>query len=62
MRQIVIILGEGWTGGTSGLPSNEQTSKALTYKVPGVAAFSDDIRDAIKGSVFDSVDNGFILI
>ena len=56
----IIILGEGWTGGTSGLPSNEQTSKALTYKVPGVAAFSDDIRDAIKGSVFDSFDNGFI--
>lgn len=56
----IIILGEGWTGGTSGLPSNEQTSKALTYKVPGVAAFSDDIRDAIKGSVFESEDNGFI--
>lgn len=56
----IIILGEGWTGGTSGLPSSEQTSKALTYKVPGVAAFSDDIRDAIKGSVFDSFDNGFI--
>ena len=56
----IIILGEGWTGGTSGLASNEQTVKALTYKVPGVAAFSDDIRDAIKGSVFDSFDNGFI--
>lgn len=56
----IIVLGEGWTGGTSGLSSGEQTSKALTYKVPGVAAFSDDIRDAIKGSVFDNVDNGFI--
>ena len=56
----IIILGEGWTGGTSGLASNEQTTKAQTYKVPGIAAFSDDIRDAIKGSVFDSFDNGFI--
>ena len=56
----IILLGEGWTGGTSGLASNDQTRKALTYKVPGVAAFSDDIRDAIKGSVFDSYDNGFI--
>ena len=56
----IIILGEGWTGGTSGLVANEQTNKRVTYKVPGVAAFSDDIRDAIKGSVFDSFDNGFI--
>ena len=56
----LIILGEGWTGGTSGLIANEQTNKRVTYKVPGVAAFSDDIRDAIKGSVFDSWDNGFI--
>ena len=56
----IIILGEGWTGGTSGLAANEQTNKRVTYKVPGVAAFSDDIRDAIKGSVFDSFDNGFI--
>ena len=56
----IIILGEGWTGGTSGLVANEQTNKRVTYKVPGVAAFSDDIRDAIKGSVFDSYDNGFI--
>ena len=56
----IIILGEGWTGGTSGLIANEQTNKRVTYKVPGVAAFSDDIRDAIKGSVFDSFDNGFI--
>lgn len=56
----IIILGEGWTGGTSGLSANEQTNKRVTYKVPGVAAFSDDIRDAIKGSVFDSFDNGFI--
>lgn len=56
----IIILGEGWTGGTSGLSANEQTNKRVTYKVPGVAAFSDDIRDAIKGSVFDSYDAGFI--
>lgn len=56
----IIILGEGWTGGTSGLIANEQTNKRVTYKVPGVAAFSDDIRDAIKGSVFDNGDAGFI--
>ncbi len=56
----IILLGEGWTGGTSGLASNEQTSKARIFKVPGVAAFSDDIRDAIKGSVFENEDNGFI--
>ena len=56
----LIVLGEGWTGGTSGLLANDQTNKRTIYKVEGVAAFSDDIRDAIKGSVFDNLDTGFV--
>ena len=55
----IIILGEGWTGGTSGLETSKQTNKRVAYKVPGVGVFSDDIRDAIKGGVSDT-SKGFI--
>ena len=57
----IIIIGEGWTGGTSGLPSYNQTLKASMYKIDSdIAAFSDDIRDGLKGNVFDDDDTGFI--
>ena len=57
----IIILGEGWTGGGSLLGANEQSLKKNTYKFEEmqVAAFSDDIRDGIKGSVFLNTDAGF---
>lgn len=56
----IIIYGEGWTGGTSALSSDKSALKVSTYKMEGIAAFSDDIRDGIKGSVFDSLDKGFV--
>ncbi|HWT73957.1 MAG TPA: type I pullulanase [Mobilitalea sp.] len=57
----IMVYGEGWTGGSSTLPESERAMKANMASVdPGVAAFSDDIRDGIKGSVFDSMDQGFI--
>ena len=33
--------------------------KKYTHRMKGVAAFSDDIRDGLKGSVFDAPDRGF---
>lgn len=56
----IIIYGEGWTGGDSILPVTERAVKANTYQMEGIAAFSDDIRDGIKGNVFDSLDKGFV--
>jgi pullulanase len=57
----IIIYGEGWTAGSSPLPDDQ---KALKANVPsldtGIGAFSDDIRDGLKGSVFDSMDQGFV--
>ena len=41
------------TGSTAG---NEEP----LYQLDRVGAFSDDIRDGIKGSVFDSLDKGFV--
>ena len=57
----IIILGEGWTGGGSLLLASEQSLKKNIYKFEEmqIAAFSDDIRDGIKGSVFSDTDTGF---
>ena len=56
----IFVYGEGWTAGSSPLPSEEQALKANTYKMENVAAFSDDLRDGLKGSVFEHEQRGFV--
>jgi pullulanase len=57
----ILVYGEGWTGGASTLPDSERVLKANMPSVDtGIAAFSDDIRDAIKGSVFEALEQGFV--
>ena len=56
----IMVYGEGWTGGDCAIPSSQQALKANMAKIDRVGAFSDDIRDGIKGSVFDAQDKGFI--
>ena len=58
----ILIYGEGWTGGDTPLNSEKQATKANTknFGELQIAAFSDDIRDGIKGSVFDAKDHGFV--
>lgn len=56
----IMVYGEGWTGGEAALPAEQQTVKSHIYQLDRVGAFSDDIRDGIKGSVFDALDRGFV--
>ncbi len=56
----IIIYGEGWTAGGSPLHYTKQALKMNTHKLDGVAAFSDELRDGIKGSVFDDMSTGFV--
>lgn len=56
----IMVYGEGWTGGDCAIPSSQQALKVNMSKIDRVGAFSDDIRDGIKGSVFDAQDKGFI--
>ena len=56
----IIIYGEGWTGGESALFSDYAATKVHTYKMEGIAAFSDDIRDSVKGHVFEAEEQGFV--
>ena len=56
----IVIYGEGWTMSTlttKNVPLATQANASLT---PGIAYFSDNIRDNIKGSVFDVAQKGYI--
>lgn len=55
----IIIYGEGWSGGGCALSESLRGLKKNTHLMEGVGAFSDDIRDGLKGSVFDAKDKGF---
>ncbi|MGD9994097.1 MAG: type I pullulanase [Salinivirgaceae bacterium] len=54
------IYGEGWTAGDSPLPVEKRAIKQNMPKVYGVAAFSDEIRDGIKGHWNDLKTRGFV--
>ena len=57
----IVIYGEGWTAGGSPLPDEEKALKANVSSLDAyIGAFSDDIRDGIKGSVFEDMDQGFV--
>ena len=55
----IIIYGEGWTAGDSPLQVEQRALKENVSKMQGIAVFSDDIRDAIKGHYTDAADRGF---
>lgn len=55
----IFVYGEGWTAGDSPLSAEHRALKENVSKMKGVAVFSDDIRDAIKGHYSRSDDRGF---
>ena len=55
----ILLYGEGWTAGSSPLPDSLRALKKNAHLLNGIAVFSDDLRDGIKGSVFDHQDKGF---
>ena len=56
----IIVYGEGWTGGECGIPDSLRALKCNAKQYPGVGTFSDDIRDGIKGHVFELKEKGFV--
>ena len=56
----IFIYGEGWAAGESTLPEEKRAVKANTKKLKGIAAFSDDLRDGVKGHVFTPNAKGFV--
>jgi pullulanase len=56
----ILLYGEGWTAGGSPLPENKRAIKSNIKDLTGIAAFSDEIRDGLKGHVFTPTEKGFI--
>ncbi len=56
----IIVYGEGWAAADSTLPANVRAVKDNTSQLKGIASFSDDIRDAVKGHVFHQHLPGFV--
>ena len=57
----VIFYGEGWSmESLVTKPGCHMTTQANSQLVPGFGFFSDTIRDALKGSVFETADKGFV--
>ncbi|MFN4315936.1 MAG: type I pullulanase [Chitinophagaceae bacterium] len=56
----VLLYGEGWTAGSSPLPDSVRALKKNVAQLDGIAVFSDDLRDGIKGSVFNEKERGFV--
>lgn len=56
----IFVYGEGWTAGDSPLPEEKRALKKHILQMPQISAFSDDIRDGLKGSVFDDKSTGFV--
>lgn len=56
----IFIYGEGWTAAASPLAEEKRALKKNAKEIPGIAVFSDDIRDALKGSWMHAEIPGFV--
>lgn len=56
----LFIYGEGWSAGTCAYPLDKLAVKAHTLQMPGIAAFSDDMRDALRGPFSDDSKGAFL--
>ena len=53
----IIVIAEGWNMGT--LPDDQKANQINIAKLNNVAMFNDQIRDGLKGSVFNATDTGW---
>lgn len=49
----IYIYGEGWSAGSCAYPVDKMAMKANAQQLNGIAAFSDDMRDALRGPFSD---------
>ena len=49
----IYIYGEGWSAGSCAYPTEKLAMKANTQQLNGIGAFSDDMRDALRGPFSD---------
>jgi pullulanase len=56
----IFIYGEGWSAGACALPTEQLGLKANIPHMPRIAAFSDEIRDALRGPFSDDTKAGWL--
>ena len=56
----IFIYGEGWSAGTCAYPQEQLGMKANIPQMPEIAAFSDEIRDALRGPFSDDTKPGWL--
>ncbi len=56
----IFIYGEGWSAGACAYPQDQLGVKANIPKMPRIAAFSDEIRDALRGPFDDDTKGAFL--
>lgn len=57
----VLLYGEGWAAEAPAYPEDKLAMKANMSRVPGVAAFSDELRDALRGPFWDDKKGAFLI-
>ena len=56
----IFIYGEGWAAEAPQMPTDSLAMKANIYRMPGIAAFSDEIRDGLRGPFSDNKQGAFL--
>lgn len=57
----IYIYGEGWSAGSCAYPQEKLAMKAHAKQLDGIGAFSDEMRDALRGPFSDDHKGGFLI-
>ncbi len=57
----IFVCGEGWVADKPQLPDSLLALKQNTYRMPGIATFSDEYRDGLRGPFGDDTKGGFVV-
>lgn len=57
----IFIYGEGWAAAPPQLPTKDLAMKTNIRQMPGIAAFSDEIRDSLRGDWGDDSKGAFVI-
>ena len=56
----ILVYGEGWSAGSCAYSEAKRAIKAHISQMPGIAAFSDEMRDALRGPFSDDKKGAFL--
>lgn len=57
----IYIYGEGWSAGSCAYPQEKLAMKAHAKQLDGIGAFSDEMREALRGPFSDDHKGGFLI-